>query len=82
MSTEKEKYEAIRCAVKIARKRLDELDNRGSLSKVEIYEREQTVDCIKRGLNLLGIDYDPSPWCSYGHKTEKECDCGPIAEND
>ena len=27
-------------------------------------------------------DYDPTPWCSYGHKTAKECDCGPIAENE
>ena len=27
-------------------------------------------------------DYDPSPWCSYGHRTEADCDCGPIADND
>lgn len=25
---------------------------------------------------------DPTPWCSYGHKTESACDCGPIAENE
>lgn len=31
---------------------------------------------------LLERDDDPTPWCSYGHKTQKECDCGPIAEND
>ena len=27
-------------------------------------------------------DYDGSPWCSYGHRTEADCDCGPIADND
>ena len=27
-------------------------------------------------------EYDPSPWCQYcGSMTEKDCDCGPIAEN-
>lgn len=29
-----------------------------------------------------GEDEDQTPWCSYGHKTKAECDCGPIAEND
>ncbi len=27
-------------------------------------------------------DYDPTPYCSYGHKTKASCDCGPIAENE
>jgi hypothetical protein len=27
-------------------------------------------------------DYDPTPYCSGGHRTVKECDCGPIADND
>ena len=27
-------------------------------------------------------DYDPTPYCSYGHRTKVECDCGPLAEND
>ncbi len=31
---------------------------------------------------LIESERDPSPWCSYGHKTAKECDCGPIAAND
>jgi hypothetical protein len=29
-----------------------------------------------------GYEEDPTPWCSYGHKTASDCDCGPIAEND
>lgn len=31
---------------------------------------------------IFGDEDDPSPWCSYGHKTEASCDCGPIAENE
>jgi hypothetical protein len=27
-------------------------------------------------------DYDPSPYCSYGHMTKASCDCGPIARNE
>jgi hypothetical protein len=27
-------------------------------------------------------DYDPTPWCSYGHRSKADCDCGPIADND
>lgn len=27
-------------------------------------------------------DYDPTPWCSYGHMRKADCDCGPIAENE
>lgn len=30
---------------------------------------------------LADDDYDPTPWCSYGHRTEASCDCGDIAEN-
>lgn len=25
---------------------------------------------------------DPSPYCSYGHRTQASCDCGPIASNE
>lgn len=26
---------------------------------------------------------DPTPWCNYcGARTKKECDCGPLADND
>lgn len=28
------------------------------------------------------VDFDPTPWCSYGHRTEADCDCGPIADNE
>jgi len=27
-------------------------------------------------------DYDPTPWCPYGHRTKEQCDCGPLADND
>ena len=28
-------------------------------------------------------DYDPTPWCSYcGSRTQADCHCGPIAENE
>lgn len=25
---------------------------------------------------------DPTPYCSYGHRTQAQCDCGPIADNE
>lgn len=25
---------------------------------------------------------DPTPYCSYGHQTKGQCDCGPIAANE
>lgn len=56
MSTEKEKMEAIRCAVEIARNRLIDLDTRkdlGIITKAEVYERDQTLHCIKLGTKLL-----------------------------
>jgi hypothetical protein len=28
------------------------------------------------------VDRDPTPWCSYGHRTRAQCDCGPIADNE
>jgi hypothetical protein len=37
---------------------------------------------------LLALTHQPedeadhSPYCSYGHKTKAQCDCGPIAENE
>lgn len=32
---------------------------------------------------VSNIEYeDPSPFCSYGHKTAKDCDCAPIADNE
>jgi hypothetical protein len=27
-------------------------------------------------------DYDPTPWCSYGHMRKSDCDCGELARND
>ena len=28
------------------------------------------------------VDDDPAPYCSYGHATKAQCDCGPIADNE
>jgi hypothetical protein len=56
--------------------RVRELEKAGALLAAE----------IDRLLRLAGTpdcaDYDPTPWCSYGHKTEADCDCGPIADNE
>jgi hypothetical protein len=30
----------------------------------------------------LSPDYDPTPWCPYGHRGPEDCDCGPLARND
>ncbi len=27
-------------------------------------------------------EYDPTPYCSYGHRSKAQCDCLPIAENE
>jgi hypothetical protein len=27
-------------------------------------------------------NYDPTPYCSHGHRDAKSCDCGPIAANE
>jgi hypothetical protein len=27
-------------------------------------------------------NYDPTPYCSYGHRSAASCDCGPIASNE
>lgn len=37
----------------------------------------------ERVKQALAADTDPSPWCSHcGARTRKQCDCGPILEND
>lgn len=28
------------------------------------------------------VQHDPSPYCSFGHKTKASCDCEPIADNE
>jgi hypothetical protein len=41
---------------------------------------------VEEGQDFCSVEcadnYDPAPYCSYGHKTAKACDCGPIAKND
>lgn len=32
--------------------------------------------------DVLLDNFDPAPYCSYGHRSKATCDCGPIAENE
>lgn len=54
MSTESEKRQAIEHAIEIAKRRLKDLDGKRSLTRAETFERDMTVECIKRGEKLLG----------------------------
>lgn len=42
--------------------------------------------CLNTGmleqLRNLVDNYDPTPYCNGGHRGPKDCDCGPIADND
>lgn len=31
---------------------------------------------------LRQVEPDGAPYCSYGHRTKAQCDCGPIAANE
>lgn len=53
MSTQAEKLEAIRHAVKVAQRRLDELDAKPALTRAEQVERDMTVYTIQRGEMIL-----------------------------
>lgn len=37
---------------------------------------------IEDWIDVARDNYDPTPYCSYGHKTKASCDCGPIAANE
>ncbi|MDB4893164.1 MAG: hypothetical protein JWL61_5019 [Gemmatimonadetes bacterium] len=50
--------------------------------KVKFAERPEIDQAVKKIAANIFDSYDPSPWCSYGHMSRKECDCGPIARND
>ena len=57
MSDQIEKLNTIRHAVEIAKRKLAELDAKEPfLTRKEIYLRDMTVDCIKRGERILGAD--------------------------
>ncbi len=49
-----EEREAIKHAVAVARRRLEELDGKPRLTRAEFFEREMTLDCIQRGEKMLG----------------------------
>lgn len=53
MSTPAEKLSAIRDAVSIAERRLKQLDEKPRLTRAETFERDMTLDCIRRGKALL-----------------------------
>lgn len=61
MSTPDEKLEAIRHAVAVAERRLADLNALPRAhTKAETYERDMTIECIRRGRALL----DPTPRAS------------------
>jgi len=37
---------------------------------------------ILKELQSMVDNYDPTPYCSYGHRTKAQCDCEPIADNE
>jgi hypothetical protein len=43
---------------------------------------QQLAQAIQEAIENFIENYDPTPYCSYGHMTKESCDCGPIAENE
>jgi hypothetical protein len=39
------------------------------------------IERLRAAVNAIDPP-DPTPWCSYGHMREQDCDCGPLADND
>lgn len=56
MSTLNEKTQAITHALWIAERKLKELNEKPLLTRAEIYEKDMTIDCIKRAKRFLGLD--------------------------
>ena len=50
-------------------------ENTDALAKVIQQAVEDEVERMRD-------NYDPTPYCSYGHKSAATCDCGPIADNE
>jgi len=51
-----EQNQAVRLSIEIAERRLKALlEKPGSLTRSELYEKEMTIDCIKRGKTILGL---------------------------
>ncbi len=47
--------------------------------------REQAAElgnALLRANDEAFLRQDPTPWCSYGHATKAQCDCGDIASNE
>lgn len=47
----------------------------------ERLEDGETFELSPQGEQSLQ-EFDGAPYCSYGHKTKAQCDCGPIANNE
>lgn len=43
---------------------------------------EEIINEVSWPQEYLCNDFDPTPYCSYGHPSEASCDCEPIAENE
>jgi hypothetical protein len=53
VKSDSRQLEAARHAVEVAERRLKELDSKPKLTRAEQFEREMTLDCIKRGKAIL-----------------------------
>jgi hypothetical protein len=56
---------------------LESLQNVHDTQSPMVWEHELNAFAYRYGFEVE----DPTPWCSYGHRTEADCDCGPIADN-
>lgn len=58
--------------------------NHGTWTRFAGYATAEEFDWLAErfGTPTLADCSDPTPYCSYGHRTKASCDCGPIAENE
>jgi hypothetical protein len=65
---------------RIERNPLDRCDVCGALDRYASFAHD-----FQNGREIALCDdcqRDPAPYCSYGHKTKAQCDCGDIADNE
>lgn len=53
MSTQQEQMQAIAYSVQVAERRLKELQAKTTLTREEVFEKDMTEDCIRRGKAIL-----------------------------
>lgn len=56
-------------------------DERGFSIRVGEWVKRTDGYCALR-ISPEAFEVDGAPYCSYGHKTKADCNCGPIAAND